>query len=78
MSQTAKVQIVQRNIDPRTHALAALTISVSYGDGSTLEEATILLRPGAVPNDADSIRAEIDRLGRALQSAAGSANGIDG
>jgi|HubBroStandDraft_6_1064221.scaffolds.fasta_scaffold117064_3 hypothetical protein len=72
---TAKVHIVQRNLHPHTNAIQALTISTNYGDGVEAE-ATILLRPGAVPNDEKSIRDEIERLGNALLAAAQSQTGI--
>jgi hypothetical protein len=72
---TCKVHIVQRNLHPHTNAVQALTITVQYGDGVEAE-ATILLRPGAVPNDEKNIRDEIARLGTALVTAARSPNGI--
>jgi hypothetical protein len=71
----ASVQIVQRNLDPRTNAVQSLTITVHYGDGAEAE-ATILLRPGVVPNEDKSIRQEIERLGDALVAAARSPNGV--
>lgn len=70
-----QVQIVQRNLDPRTQALQALTITVTYGDGIQAD-ATILLKPGLVPNKDQNIRDEIVRLGFALQNAARSPNGV--
>jgi hypothetical protein len=71
----SKVQIVQRNLHPHTNSVQALTIIAHYGDGVEAE-ATILLRPGAVPNDEKNIQDEIARLGVALIAAARSPNGI--
>jgi hypothetical protein len=73
--QAPKVHIVQRNLHPHTNAVQALTITVHYGN-DVEAEATILLRPGAVPNDEKNIRQEIERLGSALIAAAKSPNGI--
>jgi hypothetical protein len=74
----ASVTIEQRSIEPRTKTLISLTITVSY-DGAQAD-ATILLRPGesAVADDDASIRAEIERLGKALTAAAQSPDVIEG
>ena len=76
ISQPAdNVRIVQRNIHPHANTISGLTITASYGDGAEVE-ASILLRPGAIPNDEKNIREEIERLGRALILAAQSPGGI--
>jgi hypothetical protein len=72
-----KVRIVQRHLHPHTNTVQALTIAVSYGDGVEVE-ATILLRPGVLPNDENSIREEVARLGKALILTAQSPAGIIG
>jgi hypothetical protein len=69
------IRIIERNLHPHTGAVQALTIAVAYGDGVEAE-ATILLRPGVVLNDENSIREEIERLGRTILSAAQSPSGI--
>lgn len=69
------IRIVQRSLHPRTNAVQSLTITVQYGNGSQLE-ATVLLRPDAVPNEDTSIRQEFERLGKALIAAAQSPTGI--
>lgn len=69
------IRIVQRSTHPHTDAVQSLTITVHYGEGSQAE-ATILLRPGAVPNEDKSIRQEFERLGRALIAAAQAPGGV--
>ena len=75
MTTQPTIHIVDRSLHPHTNAIQGLTITVAYGDGAQVE-ASILLRPGAVPNDENSIREEIERLGNALITAARSPNGI--
>ena len=72
-----QVRIVQRHLHPHTNTVQALTIAVGYGDGVEVE-ATTLLRPGVLPNDENSIREEVARLGTALILAAQSPAGIIG
>jgi hypothetical protein len=69
MTVRPTVRIAQRSLDPHTNAVQSLTIAVTYGDGVQME-ATILLRPRAIPNEESSIRREIQRLADALTSAA--------
>jgi hypothetical protein len=75
----ARVKILQRNVHPhpQTNALQALTLSAHYADGVEAE-ATILLRPGAVPNDDKSIRTVIENLAKALIEAARASDGVEG
>jgi hypothetical protein len=75
MGSQPTIRIVQRSTHPHTGALQSLTITIPYGEG-TEAEATLLLRPGALPNNEQSIREEIERLGSALMSASRAANGI--
>jgi hypothetical protein len=65
MSDHTKVHIVQRDLHPRTNTVQALSINVHYGDEVEVQ-ATISLKPGALPNDENSIREEVARLGKAL------------
>jgi hypothetical protein len=67
MTDPTKVHIIQRHVHPDTSTVHALTISVGYGDGVEVE-ATIPLKPGALPNDEKSIRDEVQRLGKALNN----------
>jgi hypothetical protein len=69
------IHIVQKSLHPQTKAIETITITVRYGDHSEAE-ATILVRPGALPNDDKSIRREFERLGQALIAAAQSVGGI--
>lgn len=70
-----KVHIAQRNLDPHSNVITGLSITTTYDEGVSAE-ATILLRPCVVPNDQESIRKEIERLGKALIAAAQSPEGI--
>ena len=75
MTTQPTIRIVQRSMHPHSTALQTLTITVAYGEGAEME-ATILLRPGAVPNDEGSIRLEVQRLADALATAARTTGGI--
>jgi hypothetical protein len=77
MSDHTKVHIVQRHLHPHTNTVQALSIKVGYGDEVEVE-ATILLKPGALANDNNSIREEVARLGKALIIASQSSAGITG
>jgi hypothetical protein len=77
MSDHTKVLIVQRHLHPHTNTVQAPSIKVGYGDEVEVE-ATILLKPGALTNDENSIRKEVTRLGKALIIASQSSAGITG
>jgi hypothetical protein len=75
MTAQAIIHIVDRNLHPHTNALQGMTVTATYGDGAEVK-ATILLRPGTVPNYETSIKQEFEKLGNALISAARAPNGI--
>jgi hypothetical protein len=75
MTTQQTIHIADRSLHPHTNALQAMTVTVTYGDGAEVK-ATVLLRPGTVPNDEISIRQEFEKLGNALISASRAPNGI--